>query len=83
MIHNKEFIVIDFGGYDFGDPIHDFYNVAIFTIRISKPFAVGQVHGYFWRRTIASFLETVYIVRRDDIPSGYRLDESKHTIFIR
>ena len=29
MIHNKEFIVIDFGGYDFGDPIHDFYNVAI------------------------------------------------------
>ncbi|WP_255294191.1 aminoglycoside phosphotransferase family protein [Bacillus wiedmannii] len=46
MIHNKEFIVIDFGGYDFGDPIHDFYNVAIFTTRISKPFAVGQVHGY-------------------------------------
>ena len=29
MIHNKEFIVIDFGGYDFGDPIHDFYNVEI------------------------------------------------------
>ena len=28
MIHNKEFIVIDFGGYDFGDPIR-FYNVAI------------------------------------------------------
>ncbi|MFP3413709.1 aminoglycoside phosphotransferase family protein [Bacillus sp. SIMBA_074] len=46
MIHDKEFIVIDFGGYDFGDPIHDFYNVAIFTTRISKPFAVGQVHGY-------------------------------------
>ncbi|EEK83551.1 phosphotransferase enzyme family protein [Bacillus cereus ATCC 4342] len=46
MIHNKEFIVIDFGGYDFGDPIHDFYNVAIFTTRISKPFAVGQVRGY-------------------------------------
>ncbi|EJR41996.1 aminoglycoside phosphotransferase family protein [Bacillus mycoides] len=46
MIHNNEFIVIDFSGYDFGDPIHDFYNVAIFTTRISKPFAVGQVHGY-------------------------------------
>ncbi|EOO20361.1 MULTISPECIES: aminoglycoside phosphotransferase family protein [Bacillus cereus group] len=46
MIHNNEFIVIDFSGYDFGDPIHDFYNVAIFTTRISKPFAVGQVYGY-------------------------------------
>ncbi|MGQ0439958.1 phosphotransferase, partial [Bacillus sp. B-TM1] len=44
MIHNKEFIVIDFGGYDFGDPIHDFYNVAIFTTNLSnrKRFAYSR-----------------------------------------
>ncbi len=39
--------VIDFGRYEWGDPYHDFYKAALFTRKISAPFAVGQVHGYF------------------------------------
>ncbi|WP_459502643.1 aminoglycoside phosphotransferase family protein [Bacillus sp. C1] len=47
MIHRKEFrAVIDFARFDFGDPIHDFYKMSLFTVDISIPFAVGQVHGY-------------------------------------
>ncbi|MED2790248.1 aminoglycoside phosphotransferase family protein [Bacillus wiedmannii] len=47
MIDKNEFrAVIDFARFDIGDPIHDFYKVALFTTNISKPFAVGQVHGY-------------------------------------
>lgn len=47
MIHQNKFCsVIDFARFDFGDPIHDFYKMALFTTDISIPFAVGQVHGY-------------------------------------
>ncbi|MGH0432214.1 aminoglycoside phosphotransferase family protein [Bacillus hominis] len=47
MIEQNGFrAVIDFARFDFGDPIHDFYKVALFTTNISVPFAVGQVHGY-------------------------------------
>ncbi|MDM5189040.1 aminoglycoside phosphotransferase family protein [Bacillus sp. DX4.1] len=48
MFHNQEFrAVIDFDRFGFGDPIHDFYKVALFTSEVSEPFAIGQVHGYF------------------------------------
>ncbi|KEK22533.1 aminoglycoside phosphotransferase family protein [Bacillus gaemokensis] len=47
MIHQNKFhSVVDFARFDFGDPIHDFYKTALFTVDISIPFAVGQVHGY-------------------------------------
>ena len=47
MVHHKEFrAVIDFARFDFGDPIHDFYKVPLFTTDVSVPFAIGQVHGY-------------------------------------
>jgi aminoglycoside phosphotransferase (APT) family kinase protein len=39
--------VIDFNGFDFGDPYHDFYNLSLFSRRISIPFAIGQINGYF------------------------------------
>ncbi|MGF9966119.1 aminoglycoside phosphotransferase family protein [Bacillus rhizoplanae] len=39
--------VIDFDRFEWGDPYHDFYKVALFTRKISEPFAIGQVHGYF------------------------------------
>ncbi|MFD2043047.1 aminoglycoside phosphotransferase family protein [Ornithinibacillus salinisoli] len=39
--------IIDFNGYDFGDPYHDFYNLALFSRRISEPFVIGQINGYF------------------------------------
>ncbi|SCX85342.1 phosphotransferase family protein [Lysinibacillus fusiformis] len=39
--------VIDFNGYDAGDPYHDFYNLALFSRRHSVPYCVGQINGYF------------------------------------
>ncbi len=39
--------IIDFNRSDWGDPIHDFYKVALFTRHISVPFARGQVDGYW------------------------------------
>ncbi|MEH6936892.1 aminoglycoside phosphotransferase family protein [Bacillus sp. JJ664] len=39
--------VIDFDRFEWGDPYHDFHKVALFTSEISKPFAIGQIDGYF------------------------------------
>jgi len=39
--------IIDFNGYDYGDPYHDFYNLSLFSRRISEPFIIGQIEGYF------------------------------------
>ncbi|MUK87818.1 phosphotransferase [Ornithinibacillus sp. L9] len=39
--------IIDFNGYDYGDPYHDFYNLSLFSRRISVPFVIGQIEGYF------------------------------------
>lgn len=47
MFYRNEFrAVIDFARFDFGDPIHDFYKLPLFTVDTSVPFAVGQIHGY-------------------------------------
>ncbi|MCY9549947.1 aminoglycoside phosphotransferase family protein [Lysinibacillus xylanilyticus] len=39
--------IIDFGRYDWGDPIHEFLKIGIFTRNISVPFSIGQIKGYF------------------------------------
>ncbi|MGE7999275.1 phosphotransferase [Lysinibacillus sp. NPDC093190] len=39
--------VIDFNGYDFGDPYYNFYNLSLFSRRHSIPFCIGQINGYF------------------------------------
>ncbi|MGE7688483.1 aminoglycoside phosphotransferase family protein [Lysinibacillus sp. NPDC097214] len=39
--------IIDFGRYDWGDPIHEFVKIGIFTRNISVPFSIGQIKGYF------------------------------------
>ncbi|MFD1019277.1 aminoglycoside phosphotransferase family protein [Thalassobacillus hwangdonensis] len=39
--------VIDFDRFDWEDPYHEFYKMALFSRNISVPFCVGQVHGYF------------------------------------
>ncbi len=39
--------IIDFDRFEWGDPYHDFHKVALFTSEISKPFAIGQIDGYF------------------------------------
>lgn len=44
---NKYKGIIDFNGYDYGDPYHDFYNLSLFSRRISVPFVIGQISGYF------------------------------------
>ncbi|KMK77970.1 aminoglycoside phosphotransferase family protein [Alkalihalobacillus pseudalcaliphilus] len=39
--------IIDFNRYDWGDPIHEFLKIGIFTREISIPFSKGQIKGYF------------------------------------
>lgn len=39
--------IIDFERYDWGDPIHEFLKIGIFTRNISVPFSIGQIKGYF------------------------------------
>lgn len=43
---DKKIGVIDFNRYDFGDPWEEFNRIP-FSLRISVPFAIGQIHGYF------------------------------------
>jgi aminoglycoside phosphotransferase (APT) family kinase protein len=38
---------IDINRYDWGDPIHEFYKVALFSRENSVPFSIGQIEGYF------------------------------------
>lgn len=48
ILHNQQFVgVIDFERYDWGDPIHEFLKIGIFSRGISIPFSIGQIKGYF------------------------------------
>ena len=48
IVKNKKYAgVIDFGNFDWGDPIHDFVKVALFQREESVPFSIGQIEGYF------------------------------------
>ncbi|MBS3680720.1 phosphotransferase [Ornithinibacillus massiliensis] len=48
IVNNKKFAgVIDFGRYDWGDPIHEFLKIGIFSRGVSIPFSIGQIKGYF------------------------------------
>lgn len=48
IVKNKHYAgAIDFNRYDWGDPIHDFYKVALFGRSVSIPFSIGQIKGYF------------------------------------
>lgn len=38
--------IIDFNRYDWGDPIHEFVKVGIFSAEVSVPFSIGQIQGY-------------------------------------
>ncbi|WP_163580536.1 aminoglycoside phosphotransferase family protein [Gracilibacillus saliphilus] len=59
IVNNKKFAgVIDFNRYDWGDPIHEFLKIGIFSREVSIPFSIGQIKGYlknndpdeyFWR----------------------------------
>ncbi|MBP2077274.1 aminoglycoside phosphotransferase family protein [Oceanobacillus polygoni] len=48
IVNNKKFAgVIDFNRYDWGDPIHEFLKIGIFSREVSIPFSIGQIRGYF------------------------------------
>ncbi len=61
--NNKYAGVIDFNNFDWGDPIHDFYKVALFSRETSEAFAAGQINGYFDGKIPADFwqLYSVYV----------------------
>lgn len=51
VVSDKKFAgVIDFNRYDWGDPIHEFLKIGIFTRGVSIPFSIGQIRGYFNNR---------------------------------
>jgi aminoglycoside phosphotransferase (APT) family kinase protein len=52
--------VIDFGRHDWGDPIHDFYKVPFFSRRISVPYSVGQISGYFDHKGVPHWFWRLY-----------------------
>lgn len=39
--------VIDFNRCDWGDPVHEFLKVGMFSVDVSVPFSIGQIDGYF------------------------------------
>ena len=39
--------VIDFNRYDWGDPLHEFVKMEVFSHGFSKEFVKGQIYGYF------------------------------------
>ena len=48
IVKDKKFTaVIDFNRYDWGDPIHEFLKIGIFSREVSIPFSIGQIRGYF------------------------------------
>ncbi|QWU13551.1 Predicted kinase, aminoglycoside phosphotransferase (APT) family [Paenibacillus sophorae] len=38
--------IIDFNRLDFGDPVHEFIKVGLFSSEVSHPFCIGQIKGY-------------------------------------
>lgn len=48
IVQEKKFAgIIDFDRYDWGDPIHEFLKIGIFSRGSSIPFSIGQIKGYF------------------------------------
>ncbi|GAB2569501.1 aminoglycoside phosphotransferase family protein [Gracilibacillus alcaliphilus] len=47
VYQNRYHGAVDFNGFDWGDPWHDFVKVALFARDISIPFSIGQIRGYF------------------------------------
>ncbi|RDW18222.1 aminoglycoside phosphotransferase [Oceanobacillus arenosus] len=48
IVNNNNFAgIIDFDRNDWGDPIHEFLKIGIFSREVSIPFSIGQIKGYF------------------------------------
>ncbi|MFK3937402.1 aminoglycoside phosphotransferase family protein [Alkalihalobacillus sp. NPDC078783] len=62
LIKDQQFAgTIDFNGYDWGDPYHDFVKISLFSRQTSIPFSIGQIHGYF-QNHIPELFWTLYSV---------------------
>jgi aminoglycoside phosphotransferase (APT) family kinase protein len=47
IVKDRQFSgIIDFNRYDWGDPVHDFLKMGMFSKGVSIPFSIGQVKGY-------------------------------------
>jgi aminoglycoside phosphotransferase (APT) family kinase protein len=47
IVKDRQFSgLIDFNRYDWGDPVHDFLKMGMFSKGVSIPFSIGQVKGY-------------------------------------
>ncbi|WP_397539143.1 aminoglycoside phosphotransferase family protein [Rummeliibacillus pycnus] len=64
ILKDKEYVgVIDFNNFDWGDPLHDFVKVAMFTREESVSYSIGQIQGYFNHNVPEDFwrLYVVYV----------------------
>ncbi|MDF9596634.1 phosphotransferase [Bacillus cereus] len=64
IVKDKQYMgVIDFNGFDWGDPIHDFVKIAIFGRFVSIPYSIGQINGYFEENSMEEFwnLYSIYV----------------------
>ena len=48
---------IDFGRFDWGDPVFDFIKLGMFSTEQSVPFAIGMIEGYHDGKPPQSFWE--------------------------
>jgi aminoglycoside phosphotransferase (APT) family kinase protein len=61
IIHNKQYVgTIDFNNCDWGDPLHDFYKLALYSKEVSIPFSIGQVEGYLQSTQIPESFWVLY-----------------------
>lgn len=54
--------IIDYNRYDWGDPIHDFHKIGLFSKEISIPFSIGQIQGYFHQQPIPDHFWRLYSI---------------------
>ncbi len=58
IVHNETYNgVIDFGRFDYGDPVHDFIKLGMFSAERSVPFCKGLLEGYYGGKPTAEFWE--------------------------
>lgn len=62
--------IVDFNRTDYGDPWEEFARVPAFAKRISVPFAVGQINGYFDGSVPDSFFQLLALYSAIDAHFG-------------
>lgn len=61
IIHQGRFAgLIDFGQYDWGDPLHDLCKLGFFSKAVSTPFTTGVIDGYHGGKTPTDHFWSLY-----------------------